>query len=203
MHGDSWQGQDSTVGARAQVGVRHGGLHFARASRIMRQAEGRVFRVLFLARATLRAARSPKPWSIRRARVGSWRRVPDRTRPLASIPTQSTSCSKVARVARARPTRHGRSGIHALGLRDHGVRSGQGGVSHFQGKPIQAHWGMPDPAEVQGGDVAKRVAFSNAFALISRRIDLLLELPVEKLDRLVLEAKTRAIGAVFSTAGPS
>jgi len=64
----------------------------------------------------------------------------------------------------------------------------------FPGQPLLAHWGMPDPAEAEGGDAAKRAAFRDAFVLINRRIDLLLELPLEKLDRLAREARIRAIG---------
>jgi arsenate reductase (thioredoxin) len=64
----------------------------------------------------------------------------------------------------------------------------------FPGQPIQAHWGMPDPAEVQGDDATRRAAFRDAFLLLSRRIDLLLALPFEKLERLALEARIRAIG---------
>ncbi len=64
----------------------------------------------------------------------------------------------------------------------------------FPGQPVLAHWGMRDPAEVEGGDAAKRAAFRDAFVLINRRIDLLLELPLEKLDRLAREARIRAIG---------
>ena len=64
----------------------------------------------------------------------------------------------------------------------------------FPGQPVLAHWGMPDPAEVEGDGAAKRAAFRGAFVLISRRIDLLLALPLEKLERLALEAKVRAIG---------
>jgi arsenate reductase (thioredoxin) len=64
----------------------------------------------------------------------------------------------------------------------------------FPGQPVVAHWGMPDPAAVDGPEPTKRRAFSDAFSLISRRIDLLLALPVEKLERLALEAKVRAIG---------
>jgi len=64
----------------------------------------------------------------------------------------------------------------------------------FPGQPILAHWGMPDPAEVEGDEVTKRAAFRDAFLLISRRIDLLLVLPLEKLERLALEARLRAIG---------
>src|SRR3989475_11646860 len=64
----------------------------------------------------------------------------------------------------------------------------------FPGQPVLAHWGMPDPAEVEGDGAAKRAAFRGAFVLISRRIDLLLALPLEKLERLALEAQMRAIG---------
>jgi arsenate reductase len=70
----------------------------------------------------------------------------------------------------------------------------------FPGQPILSHWGMPDPAAVEGDDAAKRTAFVDALTLISRRIDLLLALPVEKLDRLVLEAQVRAIGEVGTSA---
>ena len=66
----------------------------------------------------------------------------------------------------------------------------------FPGQPILSHWGMPDPAAVEGDDAAKQATFVDALTLISRRIDLLLALPVEKLDRLVLEAQVRAIGEV-------
>jgi arsenate reductase len=51
---------------------------------------------------------------------------------------------------------------------------------------------MPDPASVEGSEAARR-AFVEAFSLISRRIDLLLALPVEKLERLALEARVKAI----------
>lgn len=58
----------------------------------------------------------------------------------------------------------------------------------FPGQPVVAHWGMPDPADVEG--------FRDAFVLLSRRIDLLLALPFEKLERLALEARVRAIGGL-------
>jgi protein-tyrosine-phosphatase len=72
----------------------------------------------------------------------------------------------------------------------------------FPGQPILAHWGMPDPAAVQGHDLAKRSAFLDALTLISRRIDLMLALPVEKLERLALEARVQAIGAVNLSLAP-
>ncbi len=64
----------------------------------------------------------------------------------------------------------------------------------FPGQPVVAHWGMPDPAEALGDDETKRAAFRNAFLLLSRRIELLLALPVDKVERLALEARVRAIG---------
>ncbi|HEY7686446.1 MAG TPA: arsenate reductase ArsC [Gemmatimonadales bacterium] len=64
----------------------------------------------------------------------------------------------------------------------------------FPGQPVLAHWGMPDPAEVEGDEAVKRAAFRDAFLLIARRIDLLLALPIDKLERLVLQDRVRAIG---------
>ena len=55
------------------------------------------------------------------------------------------------------------------------------------GHPVFAHWGMPDPAEVEGSDAEKLEAFIEARVLLSRRIDLLLSLPIEKLEALTLE----------------
>src|SRR2546430_8584422 len=57
-------------------------------------------------------------------------------------------------------------------------------------RSILAHWGMPDPAEVDGDGVTKRAAFRDAFVLLSRRIDLLLALSLEKLERLALESRS-------------
>jgi len=64
----------------------------------------------------------------------------------------------------------------------------------FPGQPVVAHWGMPDPAAVEGDAEAKRAAFRDVFYLLSRRVELFVSLPVEKLERLALEARVRAIG---------
>jgi arsenate reductase (thioredoxin) len=69
----------------------------------------------------------------------------------------------------------------------------------FPGQPALAHWGMEDPAAVQGDDDTKRRAFRDALQLISRRIDLMLALPVEKLEHLALQERLRAIGAEQSS----
>jgi protein-tyrosine-phosphatase len=65
----------------------------------------------------------------------------------------------------------------------------------FPGTPILAHWGMPDPAEVEGDDAAKLRVFRETLVVLSRRIDLLVALPLEKLERLVVEREVRGIGA--------
>lgn len=64
----------------------------------------------------------------------------------------------------------------------------------FPGQPIQAHWGMPDPAAVEGDAAAKRAAFADALSLLTHRIDRLLELPMERLDRPTIAALLRDAG---------
>ncbi|HVO35926.1 MAG TPA: arsenate reductase ArsC [Gemmatimonadales bacterium] len=65
----------------------------------------------------------------------------------------------------------------------------------FPAHPAIAHWGMSDPAEVVGSDEARREAFWQASLLLRKRIELMLALPLEKLERLAVEARLRAIGA--------
>ena len=54
----------------------------------------------------------------------------------------------------------------------------------WPGHPLKAHWGVPDPAAVEGTDEQKRHAFKDALTTLSRRIDLFLALPAEKLDEI-------------------
>ena len=65
---------------------------------------------------------------------------------------------------------------------------------YWPGQPMTAHWGVADPAAVQGAEAEKRRAFREAFAVLSRRIRLLVSLPLEKLDRLGLRKKLQEIG---------
>ena len=64
----------------------------------------------------------------------------------------------------------------------------------WPGQPITAHWGVADPAAVTSSDADKRRAFLRAFSELSTRINLLLALPVDKLDRLTLKRKLDEIG---------
>jgi protein-tyrosine-phosphatase len=62
------------------------------------------------------------------------------------------------------------------------------------GQPATAHWGVPDPAAVEGTDEQKRRAFRDAATTLRRRIELFLALPLEKLDRLAVRRELAAIG---------
>ena len=64
----------------------------------------------------------------------------------------------------------------------------------WSGQPLTAHWGFEDPAAAPGSDEARRKVFEKVFIEIARRIELLLALPMEKLDRLALERRVRDIG---------
>jgi len=64
----------------------------------------------------------------------------------------------------------------------------------WAGKPLTAHWGVADPAAVQGTDEEKRVAFRQAATILRRRIELLVNLPIATLDQLTIHAKLKAIG---------
>jgi len=64
----------------------------------------------------------------------------------------------------------------------------------WPGQPTSAHWAISDPAAVAGGDDEKRRAFKDALAALSRRIDLFLALPVDKLERHALQRKLDEIG---------
>ncbi|GAA4864590.1 arsenate reductase ArsC [Luteimonas vadosa] len=66
------------------------------------------------------------------------------------------------------------------------------------GHPATAHWGVPDPAAVQGDEDTRRQAYLAAFATLRRRVELLLALPLEKLDRLAMQAKLGEIGEVVA-----
>jgi len=65
---------------------------------------------------------------------------------------------------------------------------------YWPGQPLTAHWGVEDPAAVEGSDEDKRRAFRNAFTTLAGRINLLINLPVDKLDRLSTQTHLREIG---------
>lgn len=64
----------------------------------------------------------------------------------------------------------------------------------WPGQPVTAHWGVPDPAGVNGSEDIRRRAFQSAWLMLRQRIELLLALPVDKLDRMAIQLELRAIG---------
>jgi arsenate reductase len=64
----------------------------------------------------------------------------------------------------------------------------------WPGQPMTAHWGVADPAEVKGTLEQIERAFREAFLLLDRRINLLLSLPLESLDKLAIKTEVDRIG---------
>jgi arsenate reductase (thioredoxin) len=64
----------------------------------------------------------------------------------------------------------------------------------WPGQPMTAHWGVPDPAAVQGSEEQIKQAFREAFFLLERRISLFLSLPLSTLSRMSLEQEIDNIG---------
>jgi protein-tyrosine-phosphatase len=64
----------------------------------------------------------------------------------------------------------------------------------WPGQPMSAHWGVPDPAAVEGPDTEKALAFAEAYRQLSARIGIFVNLPVGSIDRLSLQRKLHEIG---------
>lgn len=57
----------------------------------------------------------------------------------------------------------------------------------WPGQPATAHWGFPDPSKVQGSDIEKKAAFIGVMNGLKKRIDILAEMPADKLDSISLK----------------
>ena len=64
----------------------------------------------------------------------------------------------------------------------------------WPGQPMTAHWGVPDPAAATGTNPEIALAFSEAYRMLSRRIEIFAALPIATLDGMTLRAKLRDIG---------
>ena len=64
----------------------------------------------------------------------------------------------------------------------------------WPGQPMPAHWGIPDPAAVEGSDAEKRKAFFTAYNQMYHRLSIFVNLPLDKLDRLSLKQRLDEIG---------
>jgi arsenate reductase len=65
----------------------------------------------------------------------------------------------------------------------------------WPGQPMTAHWGLPDPAAVQGSDEVRARAFLNTLVTLRRRIELLVALPLHSLERQAIQRQVKDIGS--------
>ena len=68
----------------------------------------------------------------------------------------------------------------------------------WPGRPMTAHWGLPDPAAADGNEAVKRAAFADALRMLNNRIGIFINLPVASLDKLTLQKRLNAIGQTAS-----
>lgn len=64
----------------------------------------------------------------------------------------------------------------------------------WPGRPMTAHWGLPDPAAAAGNEAERRLAFSETYRMLRNRIGVFVNLPLASLDRLSLPKKLGDIG---------
>jgi protein-tyrosine-phosphatase len=64
----------------------------------------------------------------------------------------------------------------------------------WPGQPVSAHWGLPDPASVEGSDAEKALAFADTYRALTRRIGAFVALPMATLDAMTLKARLTDIG---------
>ncbi len=72
----------------------------------------------------------------------------------------------------------------------------------WPGQPITAHWGIEDPAAVEGTDIEKERAFNQAFRFLRNRIGAFVALPIGSLDRLVVRRSVAEIGQMEGASQP-
>lgn len=64
---------------------------------------------------------------------------------------------------------------------------------YWPGQPATAHWGYPDPSAVEGDEATRLEAFRRTLLALRQRLELLVSLPADKLDRLALEREARRL----------
>ncbi|MCB1537165.1 MAG: arsenate reductase ArsC [Rhodoblastus sp.] len=71
----------------------------------------------------------------------------------------------------------------------------------WPGQPMTAHWGIEDPAAVEGTDIEKERAFADAFRYMRNRIGAFIALPMKSLDQMALQKKLGEIGGMEGASG--
>ncbi len=69
------------------------------------------------------------------------------------------------------------------------------------GQPMTAHWGVPDPAEATGTEAEVRFAFADALRMLTNRINIFVNLPLQSLDELTLQKRLELIGKTKDAGG--
>ncbi len=69
----------------------------------------------------------------------------------------------------------------------------------WPGQPMSAHWGLPDPAAVEGTESERRFAFADTHRMLYQRIGIFTNLPLDSLDKLSLQKRLDAIGRTKSS----
>jgi protein-tyrosine-phosphatase len=64
----------------------------------------------------------------------------------------------------------------------------------WPGQPMSAHWGVPDPAAVEGSEAEKRYAFADTYRMLNNRISVFINLPLRSLDKVALQKRLDDIG---------
>ena len=64
----------------------------------------------------------------------------------------------------------------------------------WPGQPMTAHWGMPDPAAVEGTEAEIAIAFADTYGRLHNRLEIFVNLPMASLDRLTLQSRLDGIG---------
>jgi arsenate reductase len=73
----------------------------------------------------------------------------------------------------------------------------------WPGHPVTAHWGIEDPARVEGNDIEKETAFVRAFRFLGNRISVFVNLPIAALDSIALANRLHDIGGLEGATSPS
>lgn len=72
----------------------------------------------------------------------------------------------------------------------------------WPGHPMTAHWGIDDPAAVEGSDIEKQAAFVQAFRYLRNRISAFVSLPLASIDKMALGTRLREIGRAEGATAP-
>lgn len=66
----------------------------------------------------------------------------------------------------------------------------------WPGRPMTAHWGIEDPAALEGPEFRQRAAFEEAYGFMRNRIEAFINLPLQSIDQMALAARLKGIGAM-------